>query len=209
MIDWLQKEWYALASRYSQDDELNSRYWQDIVKHYSSKQRHYHNLSHIHSMLIQAENIKASIVDYDVLRFAIWYHDIIYKSTKKNNELKSAEFAQNCLKSFDFDEKRVKNVTFLINSTKNHNVVLDENEDNAYILDIDLSILGTQWNTYKTYIKNIRQEYAIYPDFMYNKGRKKVMLHFLDRKRIYFTKLYHDKFEVQARENIKQEIKLF
>ena len=139
MTDWLKKEWNTLASIYTEDEQLISNYYEEIVTHYTSKNRYYHNLIHIYSMLVQAEDIKTAITDYDAFRFSIWYHDIIYKSTKKNNELKSAEFAQKRLKSFDLEEKRIKNVEILIKSTQKHDIVLDENNDNAFLLDIDLS----------------------------------------------------------------------
>ena len=208
MIDWLQNEWKALASIYTEDKTLISNYWEEIERHYTSKTRHYHNLSHIYNMLLQAEDIKDAIEDYDAFRFAIWYHDIIYKATKKNNEEKSAEFAQKRLKTFHFDEKRLIIIDNLIKSTQKHDIVLNENNDNAYLLDIDLSILATDWDIYQKYIQNIRKEYAIYPDFMYNKGRKKAMLHYLEREYIYFTQNYKDTFESQARLNIEKEISL-
>ncbi|MEM5566504.1 hypothetical protein WNY78_15385 [Psychroserpens sp. AS72] len=206
MINWLKQEWNALASIYTEDQQLISKYWDEIQTHYTSKGRHYHNLSHIYNMLEQAETLVDDIDDYDAFRFSIWYHDIIYKPTNKNNEVKSAEFAQNRLKQFNFDEKRIEIITILIKSTEKHTVILNNNNDNAYILDIDLSILGTQWDVYQNYIQNIRKEYAIYPDFIYKKGRKKAMQHFLERESIYFTILYQNKFETQARQNIEREI---
>lgn len=208
MIEWLKHEWNILASIYTEDNVLISNFWSEIEQHYTSKNRHYHNLSHIYHMLTQAEEVKASIVDYDGFRFSIWYHDIIYKATKKDNEEKSAEFAKNRLKSLNFDEKRAKNVEILIKSTQKHDIVSNENEDNAFLLDIDLSILGTQWEVYHTYIKNIRKEYIIYPYMIYKKGRKKAMQHFIERQHIYFTQLYRSKLEKQARHNIEKEINL-
>jgi predicted metal-dependent HD superfamily phosphohydrolase len=208
MIDWLKHEWKVLASKYTEDATLISNYWDEIVQHYTSKSRYYHNLSHIYNMLLQAKDIQNAIEDYDAFRFSIWYHDIIYKSTKKNNEEKSAKFAQKRLKVFNFDEKRIKIIETVIKSTQKHDIVLNQNQDNAYLLDIDLSILGTEWTIYETYIQNIRKEYGIYPDFMYKKGRKKAMQHFLERKYIYFTDAYQNKFEVQARQNIEKEINL-
>ncbi|MBO6879510.1 MAG: hypothetical protein JJ870_02965 [Winogradskyella sp.] len=159
-------------------------------------------------MLSQAEDFKSHIEDYDVLVFAIWYHDIIYKSTKKDNELKSALFAKKALKSLNFNEKRIENIENLIISTKKHQIDLDENDDNAYLLDFDLSILGSDWKTYQNYTQQIRREYKIYPEFMYKPGRKKVLQHFLERETLYFTEVYQDKFETQARENIIKELKL-
>lgn len=206
MIDWLKNEWIALASSYSSDKDLIYNYWEDIISQYSKKSRYYHNLEHIHNMLVQLETIKDEIANLPELKFAIWYHDIIYKSTKKDNEEKSAAFAKNRLKSFSFNINSIKKVEELILSTKKHNVILNQNQDNAYLLDLDLSILGSNWETYKNYTQQIRKEYKIYPDFMYKSGRKKVLQHFLERDNLYFTKTYKIQFENKARENIKREL---
>ena len=206
MIDWLKNEWLALASNYSSDKNLIHNYWEDIKFEYSKKSRYYHNLEHIHKMLIQLETIKGEIANLPEIKFAIWYHDIIYKSTKKDNEEKSAAFAKNRLKSFSFNKNSIKKVEELILSTKKHNVILNQNQDNAYLLDLDLSILGSNWETYKNYTQQIRKEYKIYPDFMYKSGRKKVLQHFLERDTLYFTKTYKIQFENKARENIKREL---
>ncbi|WP_431132740.1 HD domain-containing protein [Psychroserpens mesophilus] len=208
MIDWLKTEWNILASKYSEDKQLISSYWNEINKHYNSKSRYYHNVSHLYNMLIQIEDVKSLITDLDLCKFAIWYHDIIYKSTKKNNEEKSAEFAKKRLKAFNFDEKQLKTVEKLIKSTKKHELIITKNNDNAYILDLDLSILGSNWETYKKYLNNIRKEYAIYPDFMYKPGRQKVIAHFLQRDTLYFSEYFRNLYEKQARENLKKEIEL-
>ena len=112
------------------------------------------------------------------------------------------------LKSLNFDEKRVKNVQNLIISTKKHQLILKQNDDNAYLLDFDLSILGTDWETYKNYLHNIRNEYNIYTDFIYNPNRKKILNLFLERETLSFTEIYQAKYEIQARENLKKELEL-
>ncbi|WP_202913888.1 HD domain-containing protein [Winogradskyella ouciana] len=204
----LKPKWVDLVSNYTDKKAIVASLWKDIVDHYSNTNRYYHNLDHIQNMLSQAEDFKSHIEDYDVLVFAIWYHDIIYKSTKKDNEVKSALFAKKALKSLNFNEKRIENIENLIISTKKHQIILDENDDNAYLLDFDSSILGSDWKTYQNYTQQIRKEYKIYPEFMYKPGRKKVLQHFLERETLYFTEVYQDKFETQARENIIKELKL-
>ncbi|WP_298492994.1 hypothetical protein [uncultured Algibacter sp.] len=208
MKDWLKNEWYTLVSEYSEDDYLINNLWEEIEKKYNHKSRHYHNLTHIYNMLIQFEEFVNDIKDKKSLKFAIWYHDIIYKSTKNNNEEKSAVFSKKRLKQLNFNEKRLEIIQNLIISTKKHELILVDNNDNSIFLDLDLSILGTNWETYKIYIQNIRKEYAIYPDFMYKKGRKKVLQHFLERDTLFFTKKYKTLFEHQAKENLKKEIEL-
>ncbi len=198
----------ALASKYSFSEILVTELWNELIKNYSHKNRHYHSLSHIDNMINQAEVIQDSISNYDAFLFAIWYHDIIYKSSKNDNEEKSADFCKNKLKSLKIDEKTIDNIQKLILSTKKHQIILSNNNDNAYLLDIDLSILGSDWNTYLEYTQNIRKEYAIFPNFIYNKGRKKVLNNFLERDTLYFTKDYKNEYEKQARENLKKEIEL-
>lgn len=77
-----------------------------------------------------------------------------------------------------------------------------------YLLDVDLSVLGKDTQTYLGYTKQIRKEYSIYPDFLYNLGRKKVLQHFLELENIFKTEDFRDKYESQARKNIEFEISI-
>ena len=208
MKDWLKTEWLNVMSQCTEDNVVIDAFWKELEAHYKHKSRHYHNFVHIYNMLIQLDEFETEISDLQALKFAIWYHDVIYKSTKKDNEEKSAEFAKTRLKSFNFEEKRIEIIRNHIISTKKHELISTETNDNAILLDLDLSILGTDWDTYKIYIQNIRKEYAIYPNFMYKKGRKKVLQHFLERDALFFTEKYKTNFEQQARENLKREIEL-
>ncbi|MNJ03033.1 hypothetical protein D3C73_1632060 [compost metagenome] len=54
----------------------------------------------------------------------------------------------------------------------------------------------------------MRQEYAIYPDLVYNPGRKNVLLHFLAMDRIFKTDYFFEKYEKPARENLRKEAEL-
>ena len=205
MIEWLEQRWYSLAKHYL-DIDLQDNYWRNIHNQYSARSRHYHNLKHLYHMFQELDSFKDAIEDIHAMEFAIWYHDIIYKSTKSDNEEKSAELAKKELKMSNFDENRIKKIEKLIISTKKHELILKENEDNAYLLDLDLSILGSDWTNYQSYIKNIRKEYKIYPKLIYNPGRKKVLSNFIEREHLFFTTRFRDRFESIARENIQREI---
>ncbi|MCH2194628.1 hypothetical protein [Kordia sp.] len=200
--------WLNLTSKYTDDALFIDNHWEEIKDAYTRKNRHYHNLQHLNYMLHLATKDAVNLMDYDMILFAIWYHDIIYNATKSNNEFKSAKFAQKQLKKLQIDSKRVENCVDLIISTKKHEILNVQNEDNAYLLDWDLAILGTPWETYQRYSQNIRKEYSMFPDFMYKKGRKKVLQHFLERPRIYYTKKYYDLWETIARNNIQKELTL-
>ena len=83
-----------------------------------------------------------------------------------------------------------------------------ENSDTNYFTDADLSILGQNWEVYTQYYKNVRKEYAVYPNIIYNSGRKKALQHFLTMENIFKTEYFYQKFEETARKNIQKEIEL-
>lgn len=208
MVKTLYKSWIELSEKYFKDTSDIGLLWDKIKNNYSSKNRYYHNLFHIASMLELASENKSEIQNYDELLFAIWFHDIIYTSTSKKNEEKSAEFANSVLQNISTVHMNAHNIYQLIISTKKHQVLLEENTDNAFLLDFDLSILGATWDDYKIYVQNIRKEYKIYPDFLYNPARKKVLLSFLDREKLFFTNKYQGLLEKKARLNLTKELEL-
>ncbi|QTV05022.1 HD domain-containing protein [Faecalibacter bovis] len=202
----LQQEFSNLLAKYSDNKILEAEYWEEIEKAYSQKNRYYHNLSHLDNMIDELQNAKAEIYNWDSILFSIFYHDIIYKSTSKDNEEKSANIAANRLVKINVDATQIDQIYQQILATKSHSKSIDS--DTNYLLDADLSILGKNWNQYEKYVNQIRKEYSIYPDLIYKPGRKKVLEHFLTFEEIYKTEYFKEKFEKQARENILKEINL-
>lgn len=176
--------------------------WLDLEKVYSSKSRYYHNLNHLEEMTNLYDIHYSNLQFPDEVLFSIFYHDYVYKVTRKDNELKSAEHALSILPS---NAKVNKQLVFdMICATKlhQHNKI----EDINWLIDFDLKILSKDWEDYKIYTRQIRKEYNIYPDFLYNPGRKKALEHFLENENIYQTATFRSLFEEKARENIQKEI---
>ncbi|MCK7556860.1 hypothetical protein MKQ70_18295 [Chitinophaga sedimenti] len=71
----------------------------------------------------------------------------------------------------------IRKVSEWIIATKTHGDTAVDS-DLSYLLDIDLGILGAPLMSYVEYTRQIRQEYRIFPDLLYNPGRKKVLKHF-------------------------------
>lgn len=195
-----------LLNKYTREKSLIETLWDDIEKQYTSQKRHYHNLQHLENMLVQLETCKEQITDWDTLLFSLFYHDIIYKVTSKENEDKSALVAIKALSSIGYPKEKVKLCAEQILATKNHELSTD-NDTNLFT-DADLSILGSEWEIYLEYSRQVGKEYAIYPDFMYNPGRKKALQHFLGMEYIFKTQFFREKFEDQAKQNIHTEITL-
>jgi predicted metal-dependent HD superfamily phosphohydrolase len=145
------------------------------------------------------------IQDADTLQLAIFYHDIIYNSLSKNNEIESAALAVEQLSKTNFPTEKIKLVEQFIVSTQKHFPIIEQ-LDLPYFLDFDLAILGTERSIYIDYAEKIRKEYKWVPTFLYNKNRKKVLQHFLEREHIYFTEIFRNQYEENARKNLLFEI---
>ncbi len=185
------------------------RLWQNIVTRYGEPQRAYHTLNHIEQLLVQFESIKHHLSEPHIIALALYYHDVIYDPTCSDNELKSAEFATDTLSSY-LSTKQCQHIHALIMMTANHQIDTlvdsDKYNDAAYLLDMDLSILGAPWSAYEQYAKAIRQEYTHVADDSYRDGRTAVLQGLLAHPKLYLTDHYYNQLETQARDNIKREL---
>jgi predicted metal-dependent HD superfamily phosphohydrolase len=193
-----------LFARYTDDKTLSENYWAEIEKHYSAKSRHYHTLTHLENLLAELEGVKSQISDWEVVLFALFYHDLIYKSSSAQNEENSAKMTQKRLNITALTSNQIDRTVAHILATKKHEWSNDS--DTTFFTDADLSILGAPFEHYMIYSRQIRKEYAIYPDLLYNPGRKKVLIHFLAMERIYNTPHFYEKYEAQARQNLAAEL---
>ncbi len=181
-----------------------NKLWQEIEEAYTDKKRYYHNLTHLANMYDELLLCQEKITDWDTILFALFYHDIIYKPIKNDNEEKSAELAVKRLTEIGFPKHRIELCYTHILATKSH--IINTNTDTNLFTDADLSILGYPWSKYEAYRKAVRREYAYYPDLLYNPGRKKVLVHFLEMQYLYKTSFFKAKYEAAAHENIHREI---
>lgn len=195
---------FSIASKYTTDASVLAQFWQELEKNYTPKKRHYHTLIHIKHMLRLAEENREAVEDWDVFVFAIFYHDVVYRVLKSDNEEKSAMLAEKRLTQLGLSKDRIALCSVLILATKTHQI--STNSDCNLLLDLDLSILGASWERYEEYARQIRREYSVYPDFLYKPGRKKVLERFLERDFIFKTPAFRAKFEAQARGNLHREI---
>lgn len=200
----LEHHFIELIGLFSKDLAYNNQCWEEISKHYSGPQRHYHNLTHLETMISELELVKDKIGDWSTVLCSVFYHDIIYSATRKDNELKSAEFMKTRLQKTDFEQ--IDACFNQILATKKH--LHSKDRDTNYLLDADLVILGKPWADYEQYTRDVRTEYKIYPDLLYKPGRRKVLKHFLELDQIYKTSEFRDQYEEQARLNLKRELEL-
>jgi predicted metal-dependent HD superfamily phosphohydrolase len=71
---------------------------------------------------------------------------------------------------------------------------------------VDLSILGQDGKRFSEYERQIRQEYSWVPEAVFAAKRAEVLERFLARQWIFATEWFREKYEEQARQNLKGSI---
>ena len=202
----LQSIFTELLQQYTNDAHYIEVLWHELLKKYSGKKRYYHNLSHLENMYEELTFSKPHIQDWSTVLFSLFYHDIIYNPLRQDNEERSAALAFKRLQPI-VPAAQLQKCCDQILATKKHE--RSDNSDTNFLTDADLSILGQDWNVYEIYLKNVRKEYAVYPDFIYNNGRKKALEHFMQMNRIFKTEIFFERYEATARANIAAELEGF
>ena len=204
-LAWLSAQWRVLAGRYTERGDESAAVFAWLVDHYSAAGRAYHNLSHVRALLTMCAETAADCADADAVRFAIWFHDCVYDTTRHDNEERSADLAERELARLSVSPETVAAVRAMILATKTHHA---DGGDAAmqWFLDLDLAILGSAPEIYRAYSAAIRREYEWVPELVYKRERRKVLERFLARGAIYFTDAAARKFEAAARLNLAAEI---
>jgi predicted metal-dependent HD superfamily phosphohydrolase len=185
---------------------LNLAQCQDLVQRYSEPHRKYHKLEHIAIIfqLATAHGIKLSIPQ----QLAIWYHDAIYcVTTSLENEIRSAELMKQAIKpncNCWLSDQIVERASNIIIATKWHR---SEDNETQVVLDLDLAMLGFDWDDYAFATDQIRQEYGerFNDDREWAKQRLIFVQRMLNRNKIYYTSWARDCYEEKAQQNLLKE----
>ena len=196
----LKETWLKATIQYS-DSESE---WTKIEAAYSASGRHYHTLQHLAELHGELRNHFGDAIPMSSL-FALFYHDVVYNTLLGDNEKQSAEWAREKLTSWNVDTTIVQKCYDIILATASHQ---SEDEETMIFLDADMAILGADENRYKDYREKVRKEFSIYPDLLYNRGRRKFIETTLKRKSVFLTTAFLEKYEAQSRINLSHELNL-
>jgi predicted metal-dependent HD superfamily phosphohydrolase len=140
----------------------------------------------------------------DEIALALWFHDAIYKTSRKDNEERSAEWARNSALAGGLSGETADRILGLVMATK-HNAV-PFGIDAEILVDVDLGILGADPERFDEYERQVREEYGWVPAPLYRRERRKVLQEFAGRPTIYFTEQFRMSHEARARENIARSL---
>jgi predicted metal-dependent HD superfamily phosphohydrolase len=208
-LESLKLRWENLLLKFKIEQQTAQKLFADLSNFYSRPERHYHTLDHIQHFLAAVDALSAKAKNLEAIEFAAWFHDLIYDAKAKDNEEKSADYAETTLSNLELPKEVIDKVTRLILKTKTHQITEDDDIDTKIMLDADLAILGAEDNAYRRYTQAIRLEYAWVLDQDYCSGRTQFLQSLLKRQKIYQTEEMFEKIETKARQNIQQEIDAF
>jgi predicted metal-dependent HD superfamily phosphohydrolase len=203
-MELLRQAFYELVAIRTADRGLALRYWEELEQQYSGAGRYYHTLDHLADMFRLFTAYKSMFRQPEAVLYALFYHDIVYDVQARDNERQSALMAAVRMRQVPVPGPVVQACCRHILATAGHMEHADP--DTNLFTDMDLAVLGAPWPVYEQYYRNIRREYAIYPDLAYNSGRKEKLRLFLDMPRIFKTPAYRAQLEEQARRNIRKEL---
>jgi predicted metal-dependent HD superfamily phosphohydrolase len=176
----------------------------EIEQAYSSPMRHYHDARHIEHCLDYLEAVNVGCSDKQLVRLAIFYHDVVYDARASDNEERSAAVAVKRLTDCGLAASALDSVQRLIMATCHLGNA--EKLDEQLIADIDLAELAADWATFVANTRAIRKEYSHVPDTSFNVGRAALFERMLSRPRIYYLDPFRFLFEERARENMWRSI---
>ena len=170
----LKNTWMSLTGQ----NNLSEKWWKIIQEKHSESHRHYHNLMHLNNLFYEMEKVEKEIslssLDKAVLKYSIFFHDIVYDPTQRDNEEKSLELFKDFAQDLGLFEHIVQVVEDSILATKNHSNKPKYDISNLF-LDLDLSILASEPVEFEEYEKNIRKEYSFVSEEDYNLARRNIM----------------------------------
>jgi predicted metal-dependent HD superfamily phosphohydrolase len=198
-LDRWQTVWRELGA--AKVDEL---LFHQLVASYSEPHRKYHTVQHLEDCLAHLDGVRPEAERAGEVELALWFHDAIYDTLRKDNEKRSAEWARQSALAGGLSSEQADRVYALILDTM-HNAV-PAGRDAAVLVDVDLSILGADAARFDEYERQIRKEYSWVPGPLYRKARRQILRAFLDREKIYSTEYFRAHHETQARENIARSL---
>lgn len=130
---------------------------------------------------------------------------MIYHPKSPTDEYDSSIIMKDDLKDI-LSDTDIAIIERYILATKDHvnPLVGNDKRDLDYLLDIDLAILGSDFDRFNEYNHQIRQEYAWVNRFIYHIKRKSVLKGFYNKERIYLTDYFYQTLEHKARDNLKR-----
>jgi len=167
--------------------------------------RRYHTLAHLAACLWEFDGARQLAQAPEEVELALWFHDAVYRTWRKDNEQRSAERASRFLLGSGGDSRMAARVHQMILATAH--VADPRGSDAALVVDIDLSVLGQSATVYDEFERNVRREYWWVPRRRFVEARCAILRSFLARPHIFHWPELRARYESAARANIERALR--
>ena len=218
-MDYLEEKFKTLW-RYSGCDDNYQNGFQELVVKYNRPKRYYHTFDGHIKFCVRTffEHIVFQVKNPICVLWQLILHDAVMdfrRSDEMNceareyvlgyNDIRSAEHAREFLSKYGASaivvDKVIKAIVYHDHRQNPHD------EDISFGLDADLFILAQSQDVFDEYESNIRKEYAWVEELAFRKGRSEILSNFLNnRPSIFLTSYFKNKYEKQARKNLRKSI---
>jgi predicted metal-dependent HD superfamily phosphohydrolase len=182
----------------------NLHMFKRIEAAYSESHRHYHTGAHIDACLRELDSVRSLAQSDAEVEVALWFHDVVYLPKAADNERRSADLAAEFLGCAGARASVCARVHSHVMATI-HSAEPDD-PDTRLLVDVDLSILGQDTETYDQFERAVREEYSWVPLFLYRRKRRDVLRSFVEREFVYFCEPFRQRYELSARTNLERAI---
>lgn len=176
----------------------------NLLVRYAEPHRHYHTQQHLDECFEKLRNIIALADRPAEVRAALWFHDAIYDTQRHDNEERSAELARDSANQLGSSTETAKRLYDLVLVTRH--AAEPASIDGQVLVDVDLSILGAGPARFEEYESQVRREYGWVPEETFRSARAAILKQFLSRPQLFFTPYFIERYEAQARRNLRRSI---
>jgi len=195
--------WQALIEKHSVSPRA-AEIGASLLAAWGQPHRRYHTIDHLRDVLAHVDEMAAHALDPDAVRLAAWYHDAVYRGVPDDEE-HSAQRAEKDLTTLQLAPGLVGEVARLVRLTAAHNPTPGDRNGET-LCDADLAILAAPADRYAAYRAAVHDEYAYLPHDTFRSGRATVLQALLDGPAVYRTPHARQRWETQARINIRAEL---
>lgn len=211
---WLLSAFYrsAVGAGATASPEQIKDVGQQLIDRWTAPGRDFHNLKHLVDVLVRVDELSEETHEPDLVRLAAWYHGAIFDSAERKayaakggeDEAASAALARDELTALGVPADRAERVHDLVVALVRH-APNPSDFDCAVLCDADLAMLASEPQRYKSYLHDVRAEYAHLPAEDYVRARVRILRKLLARPTLFSSPL-GAMWEEPARQNVSAEL---
>lgn len=203
--------WQDFAKDLNFSNNLANKLFSDLDKYYNEEERCYHNFYHIKECLnlfdkyIAYERYSRSNAlfpgDIEHIKLALWFHDIVFDPTMKDNKEQTIAYIKNSLPAYRQNIYIPAINSLILASANDTPDLLSGNL--AVMADVNLAVkLSADFEIFEKNIAKLRKEYEHQDDTTFYMENKFFLGRLIKRPNVFFTDYFKEHYTYLTTRNI-------